>query len=181
MSDVTGERKMVTASGKAEKNTFPLIEAGEYEALLRTEAAQVKAASPSNPEGTPYVSFRAEIQGTAKGENGKNLSMFLNLHLKNVPGKNGKIFWKSNAQLLGLCNALGTEPVFPVIDVTTASGSTVEIVDPAAVLEFLQSHDGQAFKLRIKVQKASQEDVEKGYGDKNEVSYYIPADGGAFA
>jgi hypothetical protein len=148
-----GEMSFSTGSVDKKKRTFEPFPAGDRELKIIGDSVEIKKPQPSakNPKPVSYVNFRAVALGTGV-DGGKDRSVFHMLFTRMEPGKDGIITPHCVDQLKGLCDALGDDGTFPIIE---ENGQ--KVVSPLAIKKYLQKHNGDTLMAHVAIQKGSKD------------------------
>ncbi len=160
-----GERRFSTADRTIQKRVFRLAPAGEYDAALLTEKAEIRT-SKENPESLPRVSLALELLGT-EGDSGKNVLVYTDIYTSLKEGKDGVIMADRGNGVSMLAKALGTVGNFSIMKI-----KEVDCLNPKEILQWLQNRHGEVIRCRIKVEQ------NRDRGPQNRVDFFVerPAD-----
>ena len=185
---VTGEVGYSSQGRIPVRMSFEPFAAGDYRLQVLARSAEIKIAKQS---GVPYVTVPFLALGSGK-DGGKDRRVFHNFWLSLEPGKNGTPPVDGADQILGLSKGLGVDLNFgpeAVIKKTKkmddGDSKTINILDPRAVLEWIQTYDMAEVPAHVKVRKGGKNpDTGEQYNDQNVIAYFIesepPGKGNAF-
>lgn len=180
---VTGEKRFNSGSTTLDKPKFPLLPTGDYELKILGDKVSVSAPSESNEDGLPYISTQMEVTAGAGNTeyttpaSGKNQRIFPRFFLKVTPTEKGFVAVKARNSVTALAKAIGEDFDVTVLDYTTRTNNTFEILNPQEVAAWLKSKDGMTVKAHVKQVKGGtytdKNGAEREKPDSNEIQYFI--------
>lgn len=164
---MTAGETVFTTEGLAPKRfeTKPLPIA-DYDLKLVGTKAEVRMSQTS---GVPYVSVPFAAVGTAK-EGGRDRLVYHMFFLSLKPGKDGIPMTYREDQIIGFKAAAGVELTLPVRPIQANNKGTLEtvtILDPQALVKWLQEQDGLIVSGHVKIEKGRD-----GYDDRNKIARF---------
>lgn len=178
---VTGEKRFKASETSLDKGkAFEALPTGDYELKFRGDKFSIAPPSAANENGLPYIKGQFEVLGTNNPdkEGSKNKVLFPMFFLATVPTKEGStwIAVKQRGSITDLAKAIGEDLDVSVIEQTTMSGNTYEILNPHEVVAWLKSKDGLVVKAHVKQEKGTtyqQGGETLTRPDSNKIAYFI--------